>query len=162
MNDGLNKLKEIGAQKIHEQTHISRGHIKSILDEDFESMTSVQFLGFISILQREYKTDLSELKSNALEYFSQVEPTSNESKKLFLVPQKKKDSKTTYIIIIVVIFIAVSLFTIISSSVTDTIQDGEIQKVDKLLIEEKKEVVVKPEIVLEVNEQLLLRITPVS
>jgi hypothetical protein len=46
MNSDLNKLKEIGAQKIYEQTHVSKEHVQSILHSSFEGLSKVQFFRF--------------------------------------------------------------------------------------------------------------------
>lgn len=62
MNEGLARLKEIGVQKIYEDTHISRQNIEAILDETYGEMLPVQVSGFISILEREYSVDLTALK----------------------------------------------------------------------------------------------------
>ena len=61
-NEGLKKLKEMGSQKIYEDTHISRPNIDAILNGKYEEIGRVQGLGFISILEREYSVDLSRLK----------------------------------------------------------------------------------------------------
>ena len=58
---GLEKLREIGAHKIYEQTHIAKRFVEDILNENFSSMNKIQFAGFISILEREYGVDLHEL-----------------------------------------------------------------------------------------------------
>jgi len=69
MNEGLERLKAIGAQKIHEQTHISRKNIDGIFQGSFKGMNPVQFAGFVSILEREYGLDLSGLKASFLAYW---------------------------------------------------------------------------------------------
>ena len=51
MNEGFDKLKSIGAQKIHEATHIARAQIQALLHERSEDMNKSQFIGFISILE---------------------------------------------------------------------------------------------------------------
>lgn len=61
MSEDLEKLKKIGAQKIYEKTHISRANIESVLNKSFDKLPKVQFRGFISILEREYKVDLQDL-----------------------------------------------------------------------------------------------------
>ncbi|NPA65376.1 MAG: hypothetical protein GXO11_00695 [Epsilonproteobacteria bacterium] len=75
MSDGLEKLRSIGAQKIHEDTHISLSNIQSILDENFEKIQKVQLLGFVSILEREYKIDLEPFREKVREYFETLEET---------------------------------------------------------------------------------------
>lgn len=73
MSSDLEKLKEIGAQKIFEQTHITKEHIQAILHKSFEGLTKVQFQGFVSILEREYQVDLKDLKSDASEFYNHYE-----------------------------------------------------------------------------------------
>lgn len=85
MSKDLKKLKSLGAQKIHEDTHIALRYVQSVIYESFEGLTKVQFLGFISILEREYQLDLSLLKIKGLEYF---EDDASHGK-VFVVPEKK-------------------------------------------------------------------------
>ena len=61
MSADFEKLKNIGAQKIYEKTHISVVKIENILNKSFDKFSKVQFRGFISILEREYKLDLHSL-----------------------------------------------------------------------------------------------------
>lgn len=101
MSEDFQKLKSIGVQKIHETTHIARAHIESILNENFEGMGSVQLLGFISILEREYSLDLSELKSRAREHFQAQKPVQESVKevKIFSASKKKRELKLIYMLI---------------------------------------------------------------
>jgi len=116
MEDGHNKLKSIGAQKIHEATHISRLHVQAVIHESYDDMTKIQFLGFISILEREYALDLSGLKSRGIAYFDDLSPISTEVNKVFVNPQKKKNYTLLFALIAVVIFVAVSYQSINFSS----------------------------------------------
>ncbi len=111
MSDGFEKLKEIGAQKIHEQTHIPKEHAHSIINKKFTKMNKIQYLGFISILEREYSIKLDGLKNSAKEYFQESEEDSNTtSKKLFVVPERKKSYTKYYILLAVLILILVAIF----------------------------------------------------
>lgn len=67
---GILKLKEIGVQRIHEQTHISRAHIEAIFAQRYELLSKIQLMGFLSILEQEYKVDLSDEKSAAENFFA--------------------------------------------------------------------------------------------
>ncbi len=97
MSEDFQKLKSIGVQKIHETTHIARAHIESILNENFEGMGSVQLLGFISIFEREYALDLSELKSRAREYFKTQKPVEESVKEVKIFATSKKKRKLTFL-----------------------------------------------------------------
>jgi len=102
MSEDFDKLKKIGVQKIHEKTHIARTHIEAIFNENFEGMGSVQLLGFISIFEREYNLDLSELKNKAREYFkSQKIDEENIKKevKIFAAASQRKRKLTIFYIL---------------------------------------------------------------
>ncbi|QOY51888.1 hypothetical protein [Candidatus Sulfurimonas baltica] len=114
MKGGYDALKEIGAQKIHEATHISREYVQAILHESFEGMTRVQLFGFISILEREYSIDLSELKSRAVEYFNDNTPPINEENrtKVSLFSNQKRNLAPIYIGVALAIFVVFALLNI--------------------------------------------------
>jgi hypothetical protein len=116
MNEDFNKLKNIGAQKIHEETHISRANIQAFLHENFDSMSKVQFLGFISIFEREYGVNLDEVKSKGLEYFDENTPKTKEERTVdvFVPSKRKRNLALFYITIAVVIFVVFSYLNIFS------------------------------------------------
>jgi hypothetical protein len=73
MNEDFEKLKKIGAQKIYEKTHISVTNIESIFNKSFDKIPKVQFRGFISILEREYKLDLQDVLADYEQHRSKDE-----------------------------------------------------------------------------------------
>jgi hypothetical protein len=64
--DDFEKLQELGSKKIASATHIPVAHVESILNKEFSLFAKAQFFGFLSILEREYKVDLSPLKQEYL------------------------------------------------------------------------------------------------
>lgn len=90
---GLDKLREIGAHKIFEQTHIARKFVEDILKGNFSTMNRVQFAGFISILEREYNVDLHELTE---EYNAQYNAQHSNEKEPFVVSIQEDSQKTTH------------------------------------------------------------------
>lgn len=135
MSSGLEKLKSIGVQKIHEATHISVKHIQAIFHENLEYMHQVQFLGFISILEREYNIDLGELRESGLDYFgTRVKYTREAENYKVLTGKKKRNFKSIYISVLLVVFILFSFVSIrsLSSSYSET------QVVDNSAIESAK------------------------
>lgn len=153
MNEGYETLKKIGVQKIHEQTHISSVHIEALLNDGFDDMTKIQFLGFISILEREYGVNLDDLKDKALLHFSQNSENSNEKAKVFLSANKKRNLTPIYITIAVIIF-AVFIYMSVDSSNTEVC---EVEKVDNSVIESAKNNIVADEkevAVIELNNSI--------
>ncbi len=143
MSEGLNKLKTIGAQKIHEKTHISTKHVQAILHESFEDINKLQFMGFVSILEREYNLKLDDLKSKGFKYFAELTPEPTENETVFVAPKKKKSYTKLYLFIVVLIFIAVALFSINSASLLDNqTQNIEIEDKKDSVIESAKKIMV--------------------
>ncbi len=123
MSEELDFLRELGAQKIYEETHISLKHAQSVIHESFEGLTKVQFLGFISILEREYKQDLSTLKEKGLAYFEDEPVKEVSTTSVFVEPVRAKSPTPIYILIALFVFILVAYFTIGGdSSTSDTVE----------------------------------------
>ncbi len=129
MSENLEKLKNIGVQKIHEATHIPRVHVESILNENFEDMSSVQLLGFISVLEREYPLDFSELKTKVIEYFESNRRLvkKGNSANLLIASKKKRNFTLIYVVLGLAVFVAFAIFNMQS-------KESEITRVDNSAI----------------------------
>jgi hypothetical protein len=135
MSEELNRLKEIGAQKIYEDTHIALKHVQSVIHESFEGLNKVQFLGFISILEREYNLDLSEIKAKGLVYFENITPKDDYSKGVFVVPKKTRKFTFLYIGIALILFALVAFFSIENENKSEVVKldNTSIQSVQKTI-----------------------------
>jgi len=153
MSEELNKLKLKGVQKISEQTHIPKQYIQAIFRGDFEGLNRVQCLGFISILQREYNTDLSELKEKCIEYFSD-EDEEHKHEKVFVVAEKKKNHTKIYIIIAVIIFGLAVIYSINNKSTNKVVPS--VEKINTTDIEELNKSVVKKNVELNSSKKPLI------
>lgn len=109
MSDGFDKLKEVGAQAIHEKTHITREHVQAILHDSFEGMNKVQFLGFISILERDYAVNLNDLKIRGLDYFLNITSKNQQNSSVF-IETKSKAKNTPYIIMALLVLVITAFF----------------------------------------------------
>ena len=90
-------LEENSIKSISQKTKISEDNLENLLARNFDVLMKIKTLGFISIMEREYKADLTALREEALEYyashkedhaFSVAVPIKEEKKgrsKLFLV-----------------------------------------------------------------------------
>lgn len=113
--NSLEILKGIGEQRLHEKSHIAIKYIKDLLDENYSSMSKTQCYGFLSILQREFKLDLEDIKARAKVYYDSLEPTSlkelNELRTIN-VASKKTNPKVIYFILLVIVLFAGAKFYI--------------------------------------------------
>lgn len=81
-------LEENSVKAISKKTNISEDNIEALLAGDFDKLIKVKTLGFISIIEREYKADLGPLKEQALSHYAQYNDT--ESIGLDSPPWKRK------------------------------------------------------------------------
>jgi len=109
MMDDFQRLQEVGLEQIHNDTHIAISHIKAVLERDYEKLNKVQFLGFLSIIEREYDLDLSEEKELGLAFFKEKDALHKGSKVFIVVEDEEKKSKLPYIVIII-LFIVIGAF----------------------------------------------------
>lgn len=130
MSQELKKLKNLGAQKIHEDTHIAFAHVQSVIHESFEDLEKIQFIGFISILEREYSINLSSLKEKGLVYFSEKSEREHPNTKIFVSPKKSKNFTWFYVSISILIFI----FAVYYTTTQSAIEENE-NKIDNSAIE---------------------------
>jgi hypothetical protein len=101
----LDVLRVIGAQKISDDTHIALKHVQSVIHESFEDLDKLQFLGFVSILEREYKKDLQALRDKGLEYLETTHEKEISHSAVFSQPKTKTKMTTIYILIALTLFI---------------------------------------------------------
>ncbi len=97
-------LEENSTKAISKKTNISETNIDALLAGDFDKLKKVKTLGFISILEREYKADLSALKKEALSYYDQY--NADESVTLGLPVVEEKKGKSKWLLLLVLALLA--------------------------------------------------------
>jgi hypothetical protein len=102
-------LQELGCSSIHENTHIARSKVDQILTKSFGDMNRVQFMGFISILEREYHLNLDEIRNEYDEYIN-FHPDIAMSKKSVIL-QAQSHSKKWWAIGILVFIVVLIVMT---------------------------------------------------
>ena len=158
LSENYKALKKIGAQRIHEQTHIPKIQCEDLVEGHFETMNKVQFTGFISILEREYSLDLNALKEEGLSTFVKEEDVLNVDSKVFVTPKKTKSYTLYYIAAAIVVFIAVVIgMSSSEEQVEPKIDNKKIEQVtskiapqERLEVKEKvKQIIEEPKVVKE-------------
>jgi cytoskeletal protein RodZ len=96
----LNEIfEENSARTISKKTNISEENIEALLARDFNKLTRVKALGFISILEREYKADISALRKEALSYYD--EHSDDESVTLGLPLDEERKGKPKWFLLLI-------------------------------------------------------------
>ena len=97
-------LEENSLKAISVKTNLAESNIEILLAGDFDKLKKVKTLGFISILEREYKSDLSALRNQALAYYEGREEDESAAMPV-LMPDKRQNRSKWFIIVVVGIFL---------------------------------------------------------
>lgn len=97
------ELQALGTEKIHERTHISRDKVELVLTKSYGEIGRVQFMGFMSILEREYGIDLNTIRDEYAAYYQDhvVEVPSKPS----VILQSSSNSKPKWILVGIVLIV---------------------------------------------------------
>lgn len=157
---GLEQLQEIGVKKISDTTHIPFPHIENILNKRYDSFQKPQFFGFLSILEREYKVDLSEMRQAYLSSCTQenVAVESQEKplkEKVDLGVKREKIFQNRKIIYIVsTVVVAAALVTAVSLIDFSSPTDGKIEINNTAIDQAKKNLKIVPQDAADVDVNL--------
>ena len=78
----IEKLKEIGLHEINAKTKIATKRLDDILECRFDNIDRIRLKGFLYILEREYKIDMSEWLEKYDEYHKEQEDLKKENEKI--------------------------------------------------------------------------------
>ena len=138
MKEGCERLQEVGAQKIHEDTHISRQHIQAVIHKSFDGLNKVQFLGFISILEREYNLDLTVLKNEGLAFFKEHTLEKPVKKGVFVLSNQEKKPTAIYMVLVLIILAVVAFFSLSDFASQETITPEATE--NKIIVKVKEDI----------------------
>ncbi|RRS30551.1 MAG: hypothetical protein P794_06245 [Epsilonproteobacteria bacterium (ex Lamellibrachia satsuma)] len=97
-------LEENSIKAIAKKTNISEDNLEALFAGDFDKLKKVKTLGFISIIEREYKADLSALKEQALSHYTQYGGNEEESVTIGLpVMEEKKGRSKLFLLFILLL-----------------------------------------------------------
>ena len=151
MDEILSELKKIGIKAIAQKTLMTEQSVKAIINKDFKSLQKTKAIGFVKIIEREFKVDFSEWIEEYNRYLNESEPPKEEEQFVMSEPSKDKGNKLINIFTYFVIFVSViALFYILSD--INTKENEDIKPVKELVQEAK----VNLEITKELNESILI------
>ena len=97
----LNEILEENTIKgISQKTKISEDNLENLFISNFDRLPKIKALGFISIIEREYKADLKRLKEEALEFYSQHAEANGFSVRLPVDEDSRGKSKLFLIVVL--------------------------------------------------------------
>jgi len=144
----LNEILEENTIKgISQKTKISENNLENLLAANFAALKKIKTLGFISILEREYKADLSALREEALVHYSQ-ETEENNFTVVLPVDEEKRGKSKLFLFIILALLASASwyFFTQFDKKhLSELIPFMDDQMIENTVIEneEKKEITIE-------------------
>lgn len=127
------ELQSLGAEIIHERTHISRDKIELVLTKSYGEINKIQFMGFLSILEREYGLDLSTIREEYLAY--QEEHKSTLPPKQSVILQSHTNSKQKWILVGFVLIAALVVGGYFAQSNMANVPKEEVMQLNSATVE---------------------------
>lgn len=94
-----NIIEKYGLDEINKKTRISKHNLERLLKKEYSSFSKPRALGFISILEREYKEDLTEIKIEIHKWFE--DNKRDEKETLSTIPSLDEKKSSRYWIAII-------------------------------------------------------------
>jgi len=130
-------IERYSIKTVCQRTNISEVNIEYLLNSDFDAIQKVKTLGFISILEREFGTDLKKLREDALAYYAQHISHERITLSLPVMEEKKGSSKWIWVLVLLLLGYASWYFLTKydQSQLKALLPFNEIKIVDKLNME---------------------------
>ena len=99
-------IEENSLPTISQRTRISVGNLEAIINRDWGRLKKVQALGFLSILEREYGIDLSDLKAECKAHFEAMPSPHEENPPLIITAAEPSLKSGTKVVLVVAALLA--------------------------------------------------------
>ena len=132
-------LEENTVNAISTKTNIAESNIDALVAADFENITRVKTMGFISIIEREYNADLSALREQALEYYNAHNKDEKVTLGMPMTEEKKGRSKWFMTLVLLLIVYAIwYAFDNLDKEKLNAMLPFSEDKLSEMIIPEKK------------------------
>ncbi len=107
MDKDIRVLEKIGLQEVCKRTHIEVAQLEYMINNQYEKLNKINTLGFVKILSREYKLDLSDWLEGFYDYWAEHKSEEDEQKeKIFVRAKSDRNSKKAAILFLFIAAIA--------------------------------------------------------
>lgn len=114
MDNDIRVLEKIGLQEVCKRTHIEVKQLEYMINNQYDKLNKINTLGFVKILSREYKLDLTDWLEGFYDYWSEhsVEEDSHKDKIFIRAKSDRASKKGAWLFLF--IFLVAGLFGVIS------------------------------------------------
>jgi len=131
--DNIKELEKIGLKRVCDETHIEQKYLKYMVENDYDKLDHINTLGFVKILSREYRLDLSAWTEAFEEYWIENRQEKEDGGLFIVVDDEKKSKK---LLIFVLLILLGSTFSILFSLFQDKIDISNYISSDEITYEQ--------------------------
>ena len=114
MDRDIKGLEKIGLQEVCKKTHIEVKQLEYMINNEFDKLNKINTLGFVKILSREYKLDLTDWLEGFYDYWADNKAEEeNKKNKIFIRANSDKSYKKLAWFFLLVMLIS-GLFAVFS------------------------------------------------
>ena len=114
MDNDIKVLKQIGLQEVCKKTHIEVKQLEYMINNQYEKLNKINTIGFVKIISREYKLDLSEWLEGFYEYWYDNKAEEDAKKEKIFVRAKSERSYKRIVWFILLLFLISGLVAVFS------------------------------------------------
>lgn len=135
MDNDIRVLEKIGLQEVCRKTHIEVKQLEYMINNQYEKLNKINTLGFVKILSREYKLDLTDWLEGFYDYWAEHKSEDDAHKEKIFIRAKSDRSSKRGAWLFLLIFLIAGLFGVFSIFKGDLNSDMIMSLLDKTKIE---------------------------
>ncbi len=106
--DDFKVLEDIGLKEVSNKTHIEVKYLEFMVNSQYEKLNRASTVGFVKILTREYKLDLTDWLNEAEKFWSANKKETNEAK-IFIIQKKREFPKyflavVSFVVLVLILY----------------------------------------------------------
>jgi len=152
-----NIIEKYGLDEVSKKTKVSKHNLEKLLKKEFSSFSKPRALGFISILEREYKEDLSAIKEEINEWFKNSSKDDKKQTDIAFPPLEEKKQSGHWIATVPIIVVFVFGFYLYRNEFTksEVIQEKRVivKNVQKVIDENRSDKLEKSHTIKELKSE---------
>ncbi len=107
MDNDIRVLEKIGLQEVCKRTHIEVKQLEYMINNQYDKLNKINTLGFVKILSREYKLDLTDWLEGFHDYWTEHKAEEDAHKeKIFIRAKSDRSYKKAAWLFLILVFIA--------------------------------------------------------
>ena len=114
MDNDIRVLEKIGLQEVCKKTHIEVKQLEYMINNQYDKLNKVNTLGFVKIISREYKLDLTDWLEGFYDYWAEHKVEEDSHKEKIFIRAKNNHASKKKVWLFLFIFLIAGIFGVFS------------------------------------------------